>query len=473
MGTKSNAIASWVIVAWVAVSIVPHLAHAAPGSTSRPNFIFLLTDDQRWDALGVVQREQGEKARFAWFETPHLDRIAAEGVRFRNAFVTTSLCSPSRASFLTGQHAHRHGIRDNGRPFPDESVTWATLLRGAGYRTGYFGKWHMGKQSGHRPGFDVSKSFVGHSVYYDPAFEINGATAKQVKGWIDSISTDFALQFIEDNKTRPFAIAVGYKAPHSWYKDPPGLANLYADESAKPAVSANSPPAAGAASRKQLANIAKRPPARPREIRWYFRLLAAMDRDVGRILETLDRLGLSENTVVIFASDNGYYQGEHGLRGKQSAYEESIRIPLLMRYPRLVRPGTLDDDLVLNIDVAPTILDLAGITPPEQMQGRSLRPLLVGEKTAWRSSFYYQSFATGFAGNILALRTRDKKLIVYPNHNNDMELFDLTRDPYEMKNLANEPAQSKTLTKLRQEMQEQARLAEGLAESSPIGAIAK
>src|SRR3989339_328557 len=187
---------------------------------TRPNFIFILTDDQRWDALGVVQREQGEKARFPWFKTPNLDKLAEEGVRFRNAFVVNSLCAPSRASFLTGQYGYRNGVRNNHTEFPADNVTHASVLRSKGYTTGYIGKWHMSKQSGQRPGFDYSASFIAQGKYFDCPFEINGQST-ETSGWVDDISTDYALQFLDKNKERPFLLVVGFKTTHGPFSPPP------------------------------------------------------------------------------------------------------------------------------------------------------------------------------------------------------------------------------------------------------------
>jgi len=183
-------------------SLLAGLAFVSAGGAagaSRPNFLFICTDDQRYDALGVVQREQGEQARFPWFQTPNLDRLAAEGVRFRNAFVTLSLCSPSRATFLTGRYSHLHGVANNFTAFPLTNVTWATELRKAGYQTAYIGKWHMDGQRGQRPGFDYSASFIGHARYLDAPFEINGAQTA-TKGWVDDVSTDYAINFIRQAK---------------------------------------------------------------------------------------------------------------------------------------------------------------------------------------------------------------------------------------------------------------------------------
>src|SRR5262245_46790882 len=198
----------------------------------RPNFVFVYTDDQRWDALGVVQREQGERGRFPWLKTPHMDRLAAEGVRFRNAFVVSSLCAPSRASFLTGCYGHVNGIVNNHTPFPVANVTHASLLKAAGYTTGYVGKWHMGRQSGQRPGFDFSASFIGQGQYFDCPIDVNGK-ATPSKGWVDDVSADYGIRFIKENKDRPFLLVIGFKAAHGPFTPPPRHKELYDGELAR------------------------------------------------------------------------------------------------------------------------------------------------------------------------------------------------------------------------------------------------
>ena len=291
---------------------------------TRPNFVFVLTDDHRFDAMGVVQREQGERARFPWFETPSMDRMAEEGVRFRNAFVTTSLCSPSRAAFLTGTYNHLNGIVYNHTPFPEDSVTWASLLREGGYKTGYVGKWHMGKQSGKRPGFDYSASFLGQGKYKNQAFEINGVS-EPTKGWVDDVATDFAIDFIRQNKSEPFAIQLSFKSPHGPCKPHSRLNKLFKGEYCRPAANELFPPPYDTSDTTEPAYEIGTPDRRLSR----FRCISGADENLGRVLDALDELNLAENTMVVYASDNGYYMGDHGLKDKRTAYEESMRIPLL------------------------------------------------------------------------------------------------------------------------------------------------
>ena len=425
-------------------------------AASRPNFLFIYTDDQRYDAMGVVQREQGEAGRFPWFKTPNMDRLAAEGVRFRNAFVTSSLCSPSRAAFLTGRYNHLNGVVNNHTPFPTNSVTHATVLRAAGYTTGYIGKWHMGNQRGQRPGFDYSASYIAHGRYDDCPFEINGVS-EPTQGWVDDVATDFAIGFMKTNKAKPFLLVVGFKSPHGPRNPPDRLRTAYSGVLCRPAVNRDAPP-------PYLGDAVEPSPVHsvetPDRLN-YFRCIAGADENVGRLLTTLDELGIADKTMVIYSSDNGYYLGDHHLGDKRSAYEESIRIPLLLRYPRLGTKGVVVDDPVLNIDLAPTLIDFAGLRVPEQMQGQSWRPLLErkggGRPTGWRSAFFYEYFFEhGYAvPTLYAVRTDSAKLIKYKDHEEWTELFDLSNDPYELKNLRRESAAAGLVAKLDAEYERQ------------------
>jgi arylsulfatase A-like enzyme len=415
-------------------------AEAAP--PRKPNFLFIYTDDQRWDAMGVVQQEQGKRARFPWFRTPNMDRLAAGGVRFRNAFVTLSLCAPSRATFLTGSYNHINGIANNHTPFPADSVTHATLLRDAGYRTAYIGKWHMGEQKGQRPGFGYSASFIGHGRYMNCPFEINGVS-QPTTGWVDDVSTDFAIDWLKKNGDEPFSMVVGFKSPHSPRGGdnlPVRLRSLYSSETSKPTPNLGIPPIYRAPT----------PPGKEPSLGLaansihldYLRHVSGADDNLGRLLDSLDELGLTEDTVVVYTSDNGYYLGEHCLGDKRSLYEESLRIPMLVRYPRLFPEGKTVDEMVLNIDLAPTFLDLAGVSVSREMQGASWKQLAEGKTPAnWRKSFlaeYYKE--AGDAPTMYGVRTADAKLIRYPDHDEWTEAFDLEKDPYEIKNLASDPS---------------------------------
>lgn len=438
----------------------PTLLSAA--AADKPNFVVVVTDDQRYDAMSVVQAEQGEEARFPWFKTPNMDRLAASGTRFRNAFVVNSLCSPSRACFLTGRYNHSNGITDNKTPLPPDLVTYASLLRRNGYTTGYIGKWHMDGQKGKRPGFDWSASFVGQGRYRDCPVEINGESTP-TEGWIDDVSTDYALDFLgEQSDDKPFCLVIGYKTPHGPRTPdavPDRLKDRYTGEEIASAKNADARPPYLASGEDSL-------PARARQQRRranstnsvvYFQLLQGIDENLGRLLDTLDQHELSDNTIVIFTSDNGYFLGDHGIGDKRAAYDESLRIPFLMRVPGQ-QPSTTDA-MTLNIDLAPTLLDYAGLSIPDLMQGRSLRPLFEGDTPdSWRTSFVYEYFEEPpyKVPTNYALRTTDAKLIVYPGHDNWTELFNLKSDPYEMTNLATDPQHQALRDRLHEQLRKDA-----------------
>lgn len=409
--------------------------------------------------MSVVQREQGDKARFPWFQTPHMDRIAAEGIRFRNAFVVHSLCAPSRAAFMSGRYNHVNGVANNQVPFPENSVTHASLMRPAGYKTAYIGKWHMGGQRGQRAGFDYSASFIGQGKYFDCPFEING-TATNTTGWVDDVSTDYAIEFMKQNRAQPFSIILGFKACHGPFDPPERAKTRFADARARPVPNLNAraiyrtndAPAAG------KGDATKTVTGGTNVNLGYFRCISAADDNVGRLLQALDELGLADDTVVVFTSDNGYYLGEHGLGDKRSAYEESLRIPMVVRYPRQFPKGVTRDEMVLNIDIAPTFLALAGVAAPREMQGSNWQPLVTGKTSTWRQSFLAEYFFEArfpTTPNVVAVRTATAKIIKYPGHDEWTELFDLARDPYEAKNLVNDSQHRDLLARMNAEFDAQ------------------
>ena len=406
----------------------------------KPNFIFIIADDHRWDAMSAVQREQGDNARYPWFETPNMDRLAADGVRMRNAFITHSICSPGRAGFLTGQYTHVNGIMDNNTPFPENSVTHATLLRDAGYRTAYFGKWHMGEQKGPRPGFQHSASFIGQGKYQDCPFEINGVMT-ETKGWVDDVTTDLAISWLkQSDKSQPFNMVIGYKSPHNKRGAenlPERLRNLYEGKTTKPTPNCE----IAAIYHKPLTpeDAGKERGLSANSVHLdYLRHVKGIDENLGKLLDTLDALQLADDTVVVYSSDNGYFLGERGLGDKRALYEEGLRLPFIVRYPRLFPKGKLVDDMVLNIDLAPTFLDLAGLPPSPNMHGKSFKELAAGKKPAdWRTSFlsYYRK-ELGDTPTCVGVRTATQKLIHYHGKPDLTEAYDLTKDPYELNNLA-------------------------------------
>jgi arylsulfatase A-like enzyme len=429
--------------------------NARTDAVERPSFVIVLSDDQRFDALGAVQREQGQGARFPWLATPNLDRLAAEGARFRNAFVVSSICSPSRASFLTGLYGHANGVIDNRTPLAPSTDTLASWLREAGYRTGQVGKWHMGDQV-ERPGFEWSASYIGQGRYFDCTFLVDGVP-EPTQGWVDDVATDYALEFLRRQRSEPFLLVVGYKSPHGPHRPesvPERARGRHRDLPLEPAPNALAlPPYTAPQPRGGDAGSED-------SARSYFDLVSAMDDAFGRLLDAIDAPGLRERTVVIFAGDNGYLLGEHGMRTKRAAYEASIRIPLLVRWPvRMGIPqGLRVDAPVLNVDLAPTLLELAGVPAPLPLHGRSLGELVEGRGPPWRSAFLYEFFREPSfeVPTQLALRAPDAKLIVYPGHPEWTELFDLASDPGEQRNLARDPKHTPQLEALRAELEREA-----------------
>ena len=298
----------------------PLLLNSCAAPLERPNVIFILTDDQRWDQMGCAGHPH--------LETPNMDRLASEGTRFTNAFVTTSLCSPARASFLTGRYTHAHGIVGNRVEPPDSEMRRAfpALLQRAGYETAYFGKFHMGRDPGPRPGFDEWAVLPGQGRYVDPIFNVNGET-KTLPGHSGAVTTDMALEWIERRREKPFCLVLGFKEPHGPRTPPEHLKNLYADvEVPQPSPEPEHLRGKPAAVRERrrpafVRNRAERTPEQYAEDRRnYWRCITAADEQIGRVLDSLDQSGLSQNTLVVFAGDNGYFLGEFGLGDKRYGY---------------------------------------------------------------------------------------------------------------------------------------------------------
>jgi len=420
-------------------------ARSAPatgtGPDGRPNLIFILTDDQRWDAMGC--------AGHPFIRTPNMDRLAAEGVRFRNAFVTTSLCSPSRASFLTGRYAHSHGVFTNAHGgLPPSQTTYPMLLQKAGYETAFIGKWHMGSNAAPRPGFDHWVSFSGQGKYENCPLNVDGRKT-QARQYITDELTDYALAFLKKPRTRPFMLYLSHKAVHAPFSPPKRYADLYHDQE----IHLHQYPGDRLQDKVPWGRKAPAQNAEE-EIRRYMAALTAVDDGLGRILKTLEDQKVLDTTAIVFASDNGYFHGEHGLWDKRAAYEPSMRIPLLMRYPPRAKAGTTCDALVLNIDLAPTLLELAGLPVPASVQGTSWLGVLAGTSPG-RDAFLYEYFRERDARydrpSVLAARTKQWKVITYPSlppQKQVVELYDLADDPHELRNLAREPAHADTLRRM-------------------------
>jgi N-acetylglucosamine-6-sulfatase len=450
------------------------LSAIEPGAVtrdSRPNVVFILTDDQRWDEMSC--------AGHPFLETPNLDRLAGEGVRFANAFVTTSLCSPSRASFLSGLYAHTHGVSNNFTDYPADLPSFPRRLQEAGYETAYIGKWHMGEDSdARRPGFDYWISHKGQGEYYDTTFNVNG-DRRVVKGYYTHVVTDMAVEWIRREHDRPFLLILGHKAPHTPYTPEKKYEHLF------DAVEITYPDSAFDLDGKPqwvrerlstwhgiygpLYGFRKDyPDASPegvrdfaRFVRSYTATIKSVDDSVGRIYETLRSSGQLDNTLIVFAGDNGMFLGEHGMTDKRAMHEPSIRIPLIVRYPKLGRAGRVIDAMVLNIDVAPGILDICGAEPLRNVHGRSYKPLLTSDAASWRAAWLYEyNYEKQFpyTPNVRGVRTDRWKYMHYPHGDGSpdrhkAELYDLKNDPGERRNLIDRPEHSEILRELQDELE--------------------
>ncbi len=399
--------------------------HAQQGKP--PNFVFILSDNQRWDFMGC--------AGHPFVRTPNMDRLAEEGVLFSNAFVTTSLCSPSRASFLTGQYAHTHGVRDNITPWTEETTTFLELLNRAGYDAAFIGKWHM---PGRLPEFRGVNPFVtftaekGQGRYVDCPLVVNGAERPSRKPYITEELTDYALDFISTSRNNPFCLVLSHKAVHHPWLPPPGLDRLYGND--VPPFPREFHPFVFLT----RGNLFEGLIGPPKELyRDYARVVTSMDREIGRVLERIDRLGMRQDTVVIFASDNGFFWGEHRRGGTgRWPYEESIRIPFIVRAPGIAEdPGRRAEQMILNIDLAPSVLEMAGVPIPESMEGQSFVPHLRSSSSPGRKAWLYEYFGD-FPFRIPATRAVRTERYIYMEFQGrrGCELYDLKKDPRQLTN---------------------------------------
>jgi N-acetylglucosamine-6-sulfatase len=443
----------------------------APAAEPSPNIVLVIVDDLRWDDLGC--------AGHPFAQTPNIDRVAREGARFTNAFITTPLCSPSRASILTGQYAHSHGIIDN----TDRSAASHTLatfpqgLQKAGYETAFFGKWHMGNDNTRRPGFDRWFALAGQGTSFDSVVNDEGKTL-QTKGYVTDVLNSKSVEYVRQRHEKPFLLYLSHKAIH------PETAQA-ADGKLSDPTASNFIPAPRHRELFSKATIPRRPnwgvpptdkPALMQSIEGLpplgretgssdtsilnrLRMLAAVDEGVGDLLAALKETGQLDNTLFCVIGDHGYFYGEHGLSvERRLAYEESIRIPMLMRLPRLINAGSTPDGIALALDLAPTFVELAGGKPSAGFQGRSLLPLLQGSTPMdWRTSFLVEYYSdtvfprmkqTGYR----AVRMGNWKYIRYTDQVGMDELYDLKSDPYELQNRINDPALQVQLRSLQAEL---------------------
>lgn len=447
--------------------------HVAAAPAERPNIVFILADDVRWDDLGCTGHP--------FVKTPNIDRIGREGAIFRNAFATTVICSPSRASILTGLHTRAHGIVDN----TDRSAashrlaTFPQWLQGAGYETAFIGKWHMGNDDTPRPGFDRWICLKGQGTSFDPELNVDGRPVAE-KGYVTDVLNQKAREFLRAKHTKPFLLYFAHKAVHpetvqraDGSLSDPTLSNfipaerhrtLYADAKIPRRPNALAAPTGKPALLRPVPGL---PPLGPETgssdevIRNRLRMLAAVDEGVGELLQTLEATGQLQHTLIVFTSDHGYYYGEHGLSvERRLAYEEGIRIPLLIRYPAAIKPGTRRNQMVLTLDLAPTMMELAGASPPAGLHGKSIVPLFGANGPALRDAFMVEHFSENVFPRTRglgyqAIRTEGWKYIHYVDLPNADELYDLNRDLYEMRNLIGSSGAAAELARLKDELARQ------------------
>lgn len=466
---------------------VPRTSRSA-ASRERPNIIFMMTDDHAQSALSAYGN--------TILKTPSLDRIGLEGIRFNNAFVTNSLCAPSRASFLTGLYSHAHGVTTNGEEpgwyeqsglHPD-AQTWPKLLREAGYQTAVVGKWHIKSLPS---GFDHWAILPGQGAYFDPEFIVNAGRV-QFRGHTDDVIADQALAWLKHRRTdRPFCLLCQFKAPHSPWEPAPRLEHEFTDVDIPiPPAFAELPRGIPQAVRKTRMSVASMnfrgrgvPADLPDEqrkhanlqvfVKNYYRVLRGVDENVGRILDFLDEARIAENTIVIYTSDNGFFLGEFGLFDKRLMYEPSIRVPMMVRWPAGIERHRVDDEhIVLNVDVAPTLLELCGAEVPKAMHGRSWKPLLDAQEVQWRDAFLYEFYeypAVHCVRKHRGVRTERWKLIHFWEQPDEYALYDLETDPHELVNLAARPEQAGRVALLRRRLME---LRTETADIDPPGYVA-
>lgn len=434
-----------------ALALSPMLAGAQTGGNAlRPNVLFILVDDLRWNALSCMGHP--------FVKTPNVDRLAREGALFENAFVTTPLCSPSRASFLTGQYPHTHGIIGNERQYlrnfhkDTDLATFAEPLQKAGYTTAFIGKWHMDDTPMPRPHWDHWISFRGQGIYVDCPLNINGKSEPGT-GYITDVLTDHALEFIARKHEKPWVLNLWHKAIHGPFTPAERHKDLFTGdtitwtEGAQDDLSGKLALTTGA--RARGANAARKGGGQNVDlIKNQLRCLTAIDDGLGRVLTALEMKGQLDNTLILFGSDNGYNWGEHGLGDKRTPYEESIRVPLVARYPKLIRAGSRPQGMALNVDIAPTLMELAGAPIPTTVHGKSLVPLFKGNETGWRDAALFEYFEEARFATVpewQAVRTPSSAYIHYPGLEGMDELYDLKSDMAQMKNRVGDTALAETL----------------------------
>ena len=442
---------------------------AAVEPARRPNIVFIMADDHAAHAVSCY----GSKIN----RTPNLDRLAAQGMRFTSALCTNAICTPARATLLTGQYSHMNGVRDNSGVLPRETYHVAMALGAHGYQTAMIGKWHLNRLP---DGFDHWEVLPGQGEYHDPEFiTVNGKA--RVKGYVTDITIDKSIEWISSrDRSRPFMLFCHLKAPHrSWDPDEKHAAAWRARTIPLPATFDDDYATRSGAAWRQTMTVERHLTKRDvkfdapaglsgrdlkvwnyqRYMQDYLACVESVDDNVGRLVEYLDAQGLGEDTVVVYTSDQGFFLGDHGWYDKRFMYEPSLRSPLIVRYPREVAAGAVCDRMALGIDYAPTFMDYAGVERgevPHEIQGESLRPLLRGERAeGWRESMYYHYYESGEPHTVAAhygVRTERYKLIRFYGAVEAWELYDLKEDPEEIRNMYEDPGHAGVVRRMKEEL---------------------
>ncbi|MGW8317034.1 MAG: sulfatase family protein [Bacteroidales bacterium] len=445
-----------------------------------PNILFILSDDHTTQAISSYG---GILSKVA--DTRHVDQIAAEGMRFTSAFCTNSICSPSRATLLTGKYSHLNGVYILGERFDSTQLTSTRIFKEAGYQTAVFGKWHLGSVPAD---VDAYKVLPVQGRYRDPQFIENGSdTLITHRGWSTDLIADFTMDYIRNrDPNKPFFVMCQFKATHDPWASRPPYDTLFdhmvmpEPDNLEDTYENRASPSRITTLKLELMNQSTYPHHRldraddltqrrfiyQQYIKSFLRCGRVLDENVGRIIEFLRKEGLDQNTIVIYTADQGHFLGEHGFFSKRFMYEESMRIPLIVKYPGHVQPGSVNHDLVANIDIAPTLLDLAGLPVPEEMQGESILPLLEGKTPEhWRKAIYYRYWQHILHRDVTAhygIRTSSHKLIYFYGRSLGKteespvepcwEFYDLDRDPHEMNNLYDDPEYQPLIKRLKEDL---------------------
>lgn len=450
------------------IAALPALISSCGAAKTKPNIVFIMSDDHAYQAMSCYGSVVNE--------TPNIDRIANEGMLFNNCFCTNSICAPSRATIITGKYSHMNGKMNNSgsQVFDGGQVTFPKLLQVLGYQTAMIGKWHLNSDP---TGFDYWCMLPGQGAYYDPDM-IEMGERKNFPGYASDVITDQALAWLDRrDETKPFCLLYWHKAPHRSWQPAERYMDMYEDPIPIPETFDDNYETRLAAQQQDMTientlnsrDLKEDPPEdlEGEELkRWkyqrymedYLRCVASVDDNVGRMLDYLDEKGLSDDTMVIYTSDQGFYLGEHGWFDKRWMYEESLRMPLVIKYPRMIRPGSVSNDMVLNLDFGETLADIAGaVTTPAEMQGESFRSILEGKSPEnWRTSMYYHYYEYPGSHSVkrhYGVRTERYKLMHFYYDIDAWELFDLQEDPHELNNVYDNPAYAGIVADLKIELE--------------------